>query len=236
VDTHTLFVDAARGSDAAGTGAAQRPFKTVGKALATVADIRKQAPTTGTATVVLNPGVYHEHVVVTPAHSGPNGENPVVITGASPPEPAVGATGGGGGGTATISGGVALTGLVWKPATEYGRFGRNRAAAVVYKAALTAALPLGGFTGLFGNGKRLTRARYPNCDDITGTSCYTLNSTGGTGQVAWLTHWQPFFAAHCFFGLRCAGNRALPTCVGTSRDATCVVLATLPTSNEPFEF
>eukprot|EP00040_Diaphanoeca_grandis_P044659 m.13136 g.13136 ORF g.13136 m.13136 type:complete len:937 (+) comp9607_c0_seq1:64-2874(+) len=31
-------------------------------------------------------------------------------------------------------------------------------------------------------GERLTRARYPNCDDITGVNCYTLNASGPTGN------------------------------------------------------
>ena len=32
-------------------------------------------------------------------------------------------------------------------------------------------------------GERMTRARYPNCDDITGVNCYLLNTSGSTGQV-----------------------------------------------------
>lgn len=48
----------------------------------------------------------------------------------------------------------------------------------VWKAALDHA----PFTGLFANGKRLTRARYPNCPDITGTDCYLLNASGATSN------------------------------------------------------
>ena len=49
----------------------------------------------------------------------------------------------------------------------------------IYRASLPTDAPA-TFTGLFGAGKRLTRARYPNCDDITGPSCYTLNASGPT--------------------------------------------------------
>jgi hypothetical protein len=65
----------------------------------------------------------------------------------------------------------------------------------VYKATLSAALMSkfkgGLFTGMFTEGRmnesetqstqsrtRLVRARYPNCEDITGTGCFTLNASG----------------------------------------------------------
>ena len=46
-----------------------------------------------------------------------------------------------------------------------------------------------GHTTLLGPGRRLTRARFPNCEDITGNGCFTLNASGPTpGTVKSPTH------------------------------------------------
>ena len=157
-DVNEIFVSAA-GSDLAGTGSMARPFKSVARGLEAVAAI---PPPRGPIIVWLRAGVYYERVALDPAHSGTSEVRPVQIS-AYPGE------------TVTISGGVPLQGLRWEAAAIAGR---NVGA---YKAALpaAAAAALGnGFTGLFGAGQRLTRARYPNCDDITGAACFSLNSSG----------------------------------------------------------
>ena len=98
-------------------------------------------------------------MAVTAAHSGASADSPVVIA-AYPGE------------KATVSAGVPLKDLVWEPV-------KTSSGATAYKAALPSAVSgSGSFTGLFGSGKRLTRARYPNCDDITCTTCFTLNANG----------------------------------------------------------
>lgn len=150
-----VFVDAARGSDTTGTGTESAPFATVGRAL--------EAVRAGAASrsVWLREGTYFEQINLTTPDSG--------VTIASYP-----------GEHAIVSGGFDLGKLSWSKAS----MGTSVDGVVVYKAALQRPLPQGihTFPGLFRDGRRLTRARYPNCADITSTSCYTLNASGPAGK------------------------------------------------------
>ena len=155
-----MFV-AVSGSDATGDGTKAKPFATIKKAQGAIKGARAATATTNTAAhgthiIWLRGGTYYEAVQFDPTDSGSSASSPLVL--ASWP-----------GENATLSAGTALRGLAWSkvPGTNPSQ----------YKAALGAS-PTGGavsFSGLFSNGKRLTRARFPNCDDITGTLCYTLN-------------------------------------------------------------
>jgi hypothetical protein len=173
VSTITQLFVASNGSDTTGTGSVTAPFATIQRGLVAVASL----PLRGRPPVVLwlREGVYFEPVEISPLHSGSTAASPVLIAGH--PNEAV-----------TISGGMPLTNLEWAPTTV------TPGGATVYKAALTAPLANGAltFNGLFGlspaaaatasAGDRLTRARYPNCADIAGPSCYLLNATGAAGK------------------------------------------------------
>ena len=150
-----VFVDPSHGSDETGKGTVSSPFATVRRALAAV---RAGA---SPPSVWLREGTYFEQINVTAADSG--------VTIASYP-----------GERAVVSGGFDLGKLTWTKAPT----GVSTAGTTVYKAALEKPLPSDvlTFPGLFRDGRRLTRARFPNCADITGTSCYTLNASGPAGQ------------------------------------------------------
>ena len=164
-----IHVSTSSGSDATGDGSGAKPFRTIARGLADVAAVLP-AQRPGPVVVWLREGVYHEQVAVNAAHSGASANSHVAVA-AFPGERVV------------ISGGVPLSGLAWEPTTIAGR------SVDAFKAPLQAPLPAaasgGSFTGLFGSGQRLTRARYPNCADITGPFCFTLNSStaipGGPG-------------------------------------------------------
>ena len=149
------------GSDTKGSGSVARPYATIAKAMAEVA--LSQPQRRGPVAVFLRAGTYFEPVVVRSSMSGIGATSPVVVAG-FPGEHVV------------ISGGVRFRGLPWVPVTM------AASGAAAFKAALPAAaaaqLAGGSFTGLFGDGKRLTRARYPNCDDLNGASCFSLNASG----------------------------------------------------------
>lgn len=149
------------GSDSIGTGTATQPYKTITKALG---DLALSKPAHSPATIWLRAGTYYEQVLLNATHSGVSAKSPVTIS-AHPGERVV------------ISGGLPLSGLRWDSVTMPG------SGAKAFKAALPSSVSAqlggsGGFTGLFGAGKRLTRARYPNCDDITGPACFSLNASG----------------------------------------------------------
>jgi len=154
--TDGVFVDAHTGSDEAGKGTLSSPFATVRRALAAV-----RAGATPPS-VWLREGTYFEQINVTTADSG-------VTISSFPGEHAV------------VSGGFDLGKLTWSKASTGASTAGDFA---VYKAALQQPLPSGvsTFPGLFRDGRRLTRARFPNCADITGTSCYTLNASGPAGR------------------------------------------------------
>ena len=90
---------------------------------------------------------------------------------------------------AIVSGGVQLSKLTWKP---HSGFSEQAAGPQLYKAQLPAGIDFSFIKGLFlvpsadetaapptvsAVGSRMTRARYPNCDDITGVNCYLLNTS-----------------------------------------------------------
>ena len=99
---------------------------------------------------------------------------------------------------AVVSGGVLLPQLKWQAHAGFAAEGQS-ASAQVYRADLPKGSDFSFIKGLFllpasnteatlpgvsAVGQRMTRARYPNCDDITGVDCYTLNTSGSTGQPA----------------------------------------------------
>jgi hypothetical protein len=147
------------GSDHSGDGSSLKPFRTLLKAQSAA----RMKP--GGVIVWLREGTYfqNETLLFTPADSGSLG-SPTTYAGYP-------------GEKATISGGAPIDAstLEWEPVAGAG------GASKLYKAKLPASFNNGhSFTGLFWNGSRLTRARYPNCVDITGTECYTLNASGHT--------------------------------------------------------
>jgi hypothetical protein len=166
-----IFVSSSTGSDEAGDGSEDKPFQTITKAQQLA---RTKQTGNGTGIVVwLREGTYYQEgtLAFTTEDSGSSAAAPTIYAG-YPGENAV------------VSGGMEINAsdLEWEQVTlpggsvEAGREG----AAVVYRAKLppsTKSAPL-EFTGLFWNGSRLTRARYPNCADITGTDCYSLNASG----------------------------------------------------------
>eukprot|EP00040_Diaphanoeca_grandis_P030936 m.183931 g.183931 ORF g.183931 m.183931 type:complete len:1001 (+) comp32172_c0_seq1:207-3209(+) len=159
-----IFVSPA-GSDATGAGSLSEPYATVTHALGVVKSIPMSKR--GPITVWLRGGTYYEQVNLEPDHSGATPATPVVVA-AYPGE------------KVTLSGGTPLTGLKWEPTTIVeSNTANTNTGPHVFKAALPSGVS--AFTGLFAKGKRLTRARYPNCDDITSTHCYTLNASGEAG-------------------------------------------------------
>eukprot|EP00041_Stephanoeca_diplocostata_P020313 m.452328 g.452328 ORF g.452328 m.452328 type:complete len:998 (+) comp21539_c0_seq2:36-3029(+) len=144
------------------TGNLFDPFATIGFAIRFVRSQRQQKTISPSTPVILRlrAGIYFESLSLTPADS--------FVTIASFNSE-----------TATLSGGFPIQGAAWQK-TSIGIHAHT-----AYKTTLTAPLPRGfnTFTGLFRNGRRLTRARFPNCADITGTSCYTLNASGPAGKV-----------------------------------------------------
>ena len=158
------------GSDSSGDGSARRPFATVGRAQAAA-----RAAATAGGIVWLRQGVHYQPsgpltLTVKDAgttYAGWPGEN-VTLSGAAGALPAS---------------------LPWMPVglAEQRTLGLRAAAGAgagvaVYKTKLPPALLATEFVGLFADGKRLPRARYPNCDDITGVNCYTLNASGPTSN------------------------------------------------------
>ena len=88
---------------------------------------------------------------------------------------------------AVISGGIPLSLSPWEPIKTLTSTTRHSTETyTIYRATLTKPLPPNmtaeGFTGLFAANRRMTRARYPNCPDITGTDCYLLNASGKVGK------------------------------------------------------
>lgn len=123
-----------------------------------------RAAGSGPKSVVLKAGTYYEQVNLGPEDSG------TTIAAAA-------------GAEVTISGGLPFTNLSWVPVTASLSSTAPSWGVGAFKAALPAPLPQGmsSFTGLFRDGRRLTRARFPNCADVTSTSCYTLNASGPAG-------------------------------------------------------
>lgn len=156
-----VVVDSTSGSDAAGTtGTDVDPLATIGHALRVA---RASGP--GSKQIVLKAGTYYEQVNLGVADSG------TTIAAA------VGAA-------VTLSGGTPLANLTWTAVEPADSTDPNAWGVGAYKARLRQPLPSGitTFTGLFRDGERLTRARFPNCADITSSSCYTLNASGPAGK------------------------------------------------------
>tara|TARA_B110000208_G_C11734023_1_gene417462 strand:+ start:105 stop:1511 length:1407 start_codon:yes stop_codon:yes gene_type:complete len=169
-----IFVDARGGNDTAGDGSQDAPLRTLRAAQRAVraalqgSDVKRETP----LHVWLREGSYYEPLRLSSADSGLSAAAPVVW--ASHP-----------GERAIISGGIDLTGMLEWEAVPGGTTSGAHPSAPTFKAELPAALAakfkgVRPFSGLFGNGRRLTRARYPNCLDIAGTNCFTLNASGAT--------------------------------------------------------
>ena len=128
-----IFVSAHNGSDA-GDGSMARPFATLQRASRAARALRASAP--NGAVIWLRGGTFYEQLELTAADSGRSAAAPLTV--ASYP-----------GERATLSGGVPLDGLSWSAVPG--------SSPTIYRAALPARAPA-SFTGLFGAGKRLTRA------------------------------------------------------------------------------
>ena len=156
------------GSDGSGDGSAAKPFETVSKAQ----QAARAAAASGVAGVVvwLRHGIHFQRtgpLTLTTADTG--------CTYAGYP-----------GENATLSGSAAAfpSDLQWKPVDQStrARLGMRQSGPPIYRAALPAALLATKFVGLTADGVQLPRARYPNCDDITGTDCYLLNASAPTSS------------------------------------------------------
>lgn len=181
-----IFVSASVGDDAHGTGARAQPFASLARAQKAVRAVRRGSGAGGGGAVVvwLRQGVYyqpHGPLTLTAEDSGLDAGAPVVWAG-WPSE------------NVTISGAAAPlpSDLGWAvvPPSHREAMGLGKPAAaapLIYRARLPLGFPR-RFMGLFANGVRLTRARYPNCADITGHDCYTLNASGPTSGPTAPTH------------------------------------------------
>jgi hypothetical protein len=152
-----IYVDPSKGIDKAGSGSITSPLKTIA---AGVAAARKAAAPP--ATVVLRGGTHwqKESLVLTQADSG------LTLRSYS-------------GESATVSGGVPLTGLNWKPHDQTA--GRN-----IWVADVTAAEPrLSKIPGLRLDGERVQIARHPNGDPER-QGKHTFPSGWNAGAVSWL--------------------------------------------------
>ena len=174
--TPTQIFVAPSGSDGQGDGSEARPFLTVGRAQVAARAARAK----GSVVVWLRAGVHYQPagpLTLTTADSGTDTGAPVVYAGYP-------------GENATLSAAAAPLGnLSWSAVSHEDRatLGLSPAGPTVYRAALPPSAP-SGIIGLFANGRRLTRARYPNCADITGVECYTLNASGPTSNPNAPTH------------------------------------------------
>ena len=155
------------GSDAQGDGSEAKPFATVAKAQAAA----RAASAKGGVIVWLRAGTHFQPagaLTLTAADSGASAAQPVVYAGYP-------------GENATLSASYApLSGLKFAAVAERAQLRLAPAGPAVFRAKLPAGTPR--FIGLFADGKRLTRARYPNCEDITDVNCYTLNASGPTSN------------------------------------------------------
>jgi hypothetical protein len=150
-----VYVDPSKGADKGSSGAIGSPFKTIAAA---VAAARKAAAPP--ATVVLRGGTHwlSETLVLTPADSGLSlrsysGEN------------------------VTVSGGVPLSSLEWKP--------HDRTAGRNIWVADMAHLGLSRIPGLRLDGERVQLARHPNGDPER-QGKHTFPSGWNSGAVSWL--------------------------------------------------
>ena len=176
IPTIVFYVSALHGADTNDGTTPSKPFRTIARAQKAA---RTAAAASGQAvTIRLRGGTYfgappssssEPLLHLTPDDNGASAT--ARVTYASYP-----------GEQAVLSGGVSLQGLKWERAAS----GHSPSAGPVYRTVIPSGLvPVGqSFTGLFwGNfsdaspSKRLTRARYPNCADITGTDCFQLNAS-----------------------------------------------------------
>lgn len=166
-----LYV-APSGSDTDGDGSAARPFQTLVKAQ--VAARAALAQGDGGVIVWLREGVHYQPagaLTLTATDSGKSKAQPMVYAGYP-------------GENVTLSASATpLAGLKWAPVDAALRLLHGLApnGPAIFRAKLPPTAPR-RFVGLFANGRRLTRARYPNCADITGVDCYTLNASGPTSN------------------------------------------------------
>ena len=164
-----IYVDPA-GSDASGDGSRTKPYGTVARAQLKA---RTAAAAGGAVVVWLRAGTHYQAqpLVLTNADSGHSAASQVVYAGYP-------------GENATLSGsrGALPPSLPWKPvgAAERRTLGLGATGPTVYRAKLPQEWLATKFVGLFADGVRLPRARYPNCASITGTDCYLLNASGPT--------------------------------------------------------
>eukprot|EP01043_Picozoa_sp_COSAG02_P057987 COSAG02_NODE_7136_length_3163_cov_1.512728_3_plen_408_part_01 len=185
-----LFVDPDAGADVGSTadGSAGSPFRTIYAARDVVRGMRRPRPP---IVVWLRGGTHYLGETGTllldeaAGDSGESAESPIIYA-SHPNERAV------------ISGGVLLPHLKWQPHAGFAAEGQS---VQMYRADLPAGSDFSFIKGLFllpaasdteqtvteteavhTVGNRMTRARYPNCDDITGVNCYLLNTSGSTGQ------------------------------------------------------
>jgi hypothetical protein len=187
-----LFVDPAATADggAAVDGSTDSPFSTIHAARDAIRGIPHPRPP---VVVWLRGGTHFLGEMGTllldedAGDSGESATSPVVYA-SHPNERAV------------ISGGVLLPPLKWQPHVGFAAEGQS---VQMYRADLPEGSDFSFIKGLFllpaasGTsqqtatevppamhtvGERMTRARYPNCDDITGVNCYLLNTSGSTGQ------------------------------------------------------
>lgn len=86
--------------------------------------------------------------------------------------------------TLSASAGPLPTSLAWKrlPSPARLTMGLRTNGLDVWRAELPKSVLETKFVGLFADGVRLPRARYPNCADITGVDCYTLNASSATSS------------------------------------------------------
>ena len=168
----TQIYVAPSGSDTDGDGSATRPFHMLVKAqIAARAGLAKGG---GGVIVWLRGGVHYQpggSLTLTATDSGKSKAQPMVYAGYP-------------GENVTLSASAApLEGLKWAPVDDALRLLHGLApnGPAVFRAKLPPTAPR-HFVGLFANGRRLTRARYPNCADITGVDCYTLNASGPTSN------------------------------------------------------
>ena len=193
-----VFVDPVvdpTGATAAADGSAGSPFATIHAARDAVREIPRPRPP---VVVWLRGGTHFLGETGTllldeaKGDSGESASQPIVYA-SHPNERAV------------VSGGVLLPQLKWQP--HAGFAAETQGAAQMYRADLPKGTDFSFMKGLFllpatqqqqqqqrqvdtevappavpAVGERMTRARYPNCDDITGVNCYTLNTSGSTGQ------------------------------------------------------
>jgi hypothetical protein len=161
------------GSDVDGDGSEEKPFQSIPRAQTAA----RGAAKTNAVVVWLRAGSYfNSNLNFTAQDAGYSATMPTIYAG-FPGEEAI------------VSGGVPLDAskLEWEKPP-----GDKETTASIFRAKLPPNFNAGmAFTGLFWNGSRLTRARYPNCADITGTDCYRLNASGPTGHINTPLHKLP---------------------------------------------